>query len=94
MLVKYVSYLWITLDKNNPSTNTITNTPFHFLPFFFYVPSFSYRPNYPVEYLTTLLAFESIDKCHEWLEPFGVSFTDLSRCIIDCKNSMSALPNI
>ena len=55
---------------------------------------FSYRPNYPMDLLTRSLAFESTKKCEEWVAPFSLSFTDLKKTIIDCKNSMAALPNI
>lgn len=55
---------------------------------------FSYRSNYTVEALIQTLAFETKQKCNEWLEPFNLTFTDFNKTIIDCKNSMAALPNI
>lgn len=54
----------------------------------------SYRPNYTVDSLIRTLAFETKQKCVEWLVPFNLTFTDLNRTIIDCKISVAALPNI
>lgn len=55
---------------------------------------FSYRPNYPVDLLTQTLAFVSSKKCDEWMAPFNLTFTDLSKTCIDCKNSVAAIPNL
>lgn len=55
---------------------------------------FSYRPNYPVGLLKQTLAFDSTKKCEEWMAPFNLTFTDLNKTSIDCKNSMAAIPNI
>lgn len=55
---------------------------------------FSYRPNYPVDLLVQMLAFESRQQCEDWMVPFQLSFTDLKHTAIDCKTSMAAIPNI
>lgn len=42
-----------------------------------YLPSiiiFSYRPNCPVDYVSHALAFESVDKCFDWLSTFELTF--------------------
>lgn len=66
----------------------------------------AYRPHCPVEYVSQTLAFDSEDKCYEWLSTFDLTFvtkqeTDAvascgnttSRKLIDCKTSMNALVN-
>lgn len=35
---------------------------------------FSYRPNCPVDYVSQALAFESVDKCFDWLSTFELTF--------------------
>ncbi|XP_031624923.1 leukocyte receptor cluster member 8 homolog [Contarinia nasturtii] len=53
----------------------------------------TYRPNYPVELVAKVLAFESCEKCVEWMTPFNVAITD--NTTIDCKTSASvAIPLI
>lgn len=54
---------------------------------------FSYRQNISVNFVAEELAFKSVEECLEFLEPFGLSFTDVGRTSIDCKSSMSALSN-
>lgn len=55
----------------------------------------AYRPNYPVESVTKTLAFESSEKCVEWMTPFSVAFTDNTSSLIDCKTSATvAIPLI
>ncbi|XP_026468489.1 leukocyte receptor cluster member 8 homolog [Ctenocephalides felis] len=54
----------------------------------------SYRQNIPVAFLTCELAFENDDECLEFVTPLGVIFSDVSKTLIDCKNSMAAISNI
>lgn len=55
----------------------------------------SYRPNFPVESVVRILAFESFEKCVEWMTPFSVAFTDNTNALIDCKTSATvAIPLI
>jgi len=54
----------------------------------------SYRQLLPVSYVSSELAFETEEKCLEFLTPFGLVFTDVTRSKIDCKASMACLPNI
>ncbi|XP_065358656.1 leukocyte receptor cluster member 8 homolog [Calliphora vicina] len=44
-----------------------------------------YRPNISVDYVTELLAFESRDKCKEWLTGFSLPFVGADETQIDCK---------
>lgn len=60
---------------------------------FFFVKITSYRPTYPVELVAKILAFESHEKCVEWMTPYQVAITDNTS--IDCKTSASvAIPLI
>lgn len=54
----------------------------------------SYRQNVSISYLMEALAFHAQEDCLAFLEPFGLTYTDLSRTLIDCKSSMSVLQNI
>ncbi|XP_023299322.2 leukocyte receptor cluster member 8 homolog [Lucilia cuprina] len=45
----------------------------------------SYRPNISIDYITELLAFESRDKCKEWLTAFSLPFVGADETQIDCK---------
>lgn len=55
----------------------------------------SYRPNFPVNELIQLLAFDKKDQCEEWMAPFNLVFADSQRTIIDCKTSANvSLPLI
>ncbi|XP_017075823.2 leukocyte receptor cluster member 8 homolog [Drosophila eugracilis] len=46
----------------------------------------SYRPNISVDYITNILAFESSEKCKEWLDTFSLPYVaDGSQ--VDCKNA-------
>ncbi|XP_037813460.1 leukocyte receptor cluster member 8 homolog [Lucilia sericata] len=45
----------------------------------------SYRPNISIDYITELLAFESHDKCKEWLTGFSLPFVGADETQIDCK---------
>ncbi|XP_061386993.1 leukocyte receptor cluster member 8 homolog [Musca vetustissima] len=47
----------------------------------------AYRPNITVDYITDLLAFESRDKCKEWLNGFNLPFVGADGAQIDCKNA-------
>uniref|UniRef100_A0A1I8MDW2 PCI domain-containing protein n=1 Tax=Musca domestica TaxID=7370 RepID=A0A1I8MDW2_MUSDO len=47
----------------------------------------AYRPNITVDYITDLLAFESRDKCKEWLSGFNLPFVGADGAQIDCKNA-------
>ncbi|XP_013101336.2 leukocyte receptor cluster member 8 homolog [Stomoxys calcitrans] len=47
----------------------------------------AYRPNITVEYITDLLAFDSRDKCKEWLTGFSLPFVGAGELQIDCKNA-------
>ncbi|XP_075152687.1 uncharacterized protein LOC142226514 [Haematobia irritans] len=47
----------------------------------------AYRPNITVDYVTDLLAFESRDKCKEWLTGFSLPFVGADEAQIDCKNA-------
>ncbi|KAK9881521.1 hypothetical protein WA026_016401 [Henosepilachna vigintioctopunctata] len=53
-----------------------------------------YRQNVPLSFLMEDLAFKTREDCLQFLEPFGLTFTDDSKCFIDCKSSMSVLPNL
>ncbi|XP_063698065.1 leukocyte receptor cluster member 8 homolog [Culicoides brevitarsis] len=65
----------------------------------------AYRPNISVDFVSRMLGFETSSKCEEWLAtlnltlvPASNSTTANSSCksestMIDCKASMSALPN-
>lgn len=55
---------------------------------------YSYRQNIPVSYLGQEMSFENAEKCLEFLAPFGLSYTDISRTSVDCKTSMAAIVNI
>lgn len=55
---------------------------------------FSYRQSIPTNFLLEELAFKTRDDCLQFLEPFGLTFTDDTKNFIDCKISMSALTNI
>lgn len=56
---------------------------------------YSYRPNYPVDLVAKALAFESDEKCVEWMTPYTVAFTDNTQTMIDCKTSATvAIPLI
>ncbi|XP_047113690.1 leukocyte receptor cluster member 8 homolog isoform X1 [Schistocerca piceifrons] len=54
----------------------------------------SYRPFLPVSLVTQELAFESDEKCLEFLTPFGLKFDDAQRTKIDCKTSSTIISNI
>ena len=54
----------------------------------------SYRPNISVSNVTQELAFKTTEECLGFLDPFGLTFTDVDRTLIDCKTSMAVLPNI
>ncbi|XP_044746932.1 leukocyte receptor cluster member 8 [Coccinella septempunctata] len=54
----------------------------------------SYRQSIPLTFLSEELAFKTGEDCLKFLEPFGLTFTDDTKNFIDCKISMSALPNI
>lgn len=56
---------------------------FPFTIFYFFLSS--YRPNISVDYVTELLAFESRDKCKEWLTGFSLPFVGADETQIDCK---------
>lgn len=79
------SKLWPFQAPHN-SSHKLINLSFNF-------KKFSYRPNYPVELLIQTLAFDTKEKCEEWMTPFCLTFADSKRTIIDCKNSAtSSLP--
>ncbi|KAH8412333.1 hypothetical protein KR009_001347 [Drosophila setifemur] len=46
----------------------------------------SYRPNLGIDYVTNVLAFESFEKCKEWLDTFSLPYT-ADGAQIDCKNA-------
>ncbi|XP_008199580.1 leukocyte receptor cluster member 8 homolog isoform X2 [Tribolium castaneum] len=54
----------------------------------------SYRQNISVNFIQQELAFPALEETLKFLEPFSLSFTDLSKSHIDCKTSMASLPNI
>ncbi|KAF5272771.1 hypothetical protein FQA39_LY07798 [Lamprigera yunnana] len=54
----------------------------------------SYRPNITVNNVAQEMAFKSAEECLGFLEPFGLTFADIDRTLIDCKTSMAVLPNI
>uniref|UniRef100_A0A1L8DGR5 Putative leucine permease transcriptional regulator n=1 Tax=Nyssomyia neivai TaxID=330878 RepID=A0A1L8DGR5_9DIPT len=56
----------------------------------------AYRPNIPVEYVSKILAFDSTQKCTEWLQPLELAYvtTEGVGVQIDGKNSMNAIGNI
>ncbi|XP_018336764.1 leukocyte receptor cluster member 8 homolog [Agrilus planipennis] len=54
----------------------------------------SYRQNISLDVVAQELAFKSREDCLEFIEPFGLTFTDVNRTSIDCKASMAALSNI
>ncbi|KRT79740.1 hypothetical protein AMK59_7957, partial [Oryctes borbonicus] len=54
----------------------------------------SYRQNISVNFVAEELAFKSQDDCLSFLEPFGLTYTDDEKSSIDCKSSMSGIPNI
>ncbi|KAJ9589116.1 hypothetical protein L9F63_017575, partial [Diploptera punctata] len=53
-----------------------------------------YRPLLPVSFVVQELAFESDEKCLEFLSPFDLTFADIQRTKIDCKSSVAVLNNI
>lgn len=54
----------------------------------------SYRANIPLDIVAHTLAFETSDRCLEWLEPFALTFADAARTQIDCKTSTAIVANI
>lgn len=48
----------------------------------------SYRPNISVEYVSNVLAFDSTEKCKEWLDTFSLPYA-ADGAQIDCKNAAS-----
>lgn len=40
-----------------------------------------------MDYITDLLAFETRDKCKEWLNGFSLPFVGTDEAQIDCKNA-------
>jgi len=47
---------------------------------------FSYRPNISVDYITKILAFDSSEKCKEWLDTFSLPYA-ADGAQVDCKNA-------
>uniref|UniRef100_A0A1B0A3V9 PCI domain-containing protein n=1 Tax=Glossina pallidipes TaxID=7398 RepID=A0A1B0A3V9_GLOPL len=45
----------------------------------------AYRPHIGIDFITELLAFDSLTKCQEWLVGFNLPFTGLENNQIDCK---------
>ncbi|XP_073826698.1 uncharacterized protein [Musca autumnalis] len=45
----------------------------------------AYRPNITLDYITDVLAFESREKCKEWLSGFSLPFVGADGSQIDCK---------
>ncbi|XP_044270823.1 leukocyte receptor cluster member 8 homolog isoform X2 [Tribolium madens] len=54
----------------------------------------SYRQNISVNFIQQELAFPALEETLKFLEPFNLTFTDLSKSQIDCKTSMASLQNI
>lgn len=72
-------------SKPIPNTHTSTTSKQNHL------RSYSYRANIPLDALVETLAFDTTEKGLEWLEPFGLTFVDASRTIIDCKTSSTVV---
>ncbi|RZC38927.1 leukocyte receptor cluster member 8 -like, partial [Asbolus verrucosus] len=53
----------------------------------------SYRQNISVNFIQQELAFPALEETLKFLEPFTLTFTDISKTHIDCKSSMTSLPN-
>jgi len=51
----------------------------------------SYRPFLPLSFVVQELAFDSDEKCLEFITPFGLIFEDIQRTKIDCKASLAVL---
>lgn len=51
----------------------------------------SYRPLLPLSFVVQELAFDSDEKCLEFITPLGLTFEDIQRTKIDCKASLAAL---
>lgn len=47
----------------------------------------SYRQTLPVSFISTELAFDSDTQCVEFMDQFGVVYTDMERTKVDCKAS-------
>ncbi|XP_055679466.1 leukocyte receptor cluster member 8 homolog [Lutzomyia longipalpis] len=56
----------------------------------------AYRPNIPVEFIAKILAFDSTQKCLDWLEPFELAYITAEgvKVQVDCKTSMNTIGNI
>ncbi|XP_021937854.1 leukocyte receptor cluster member 8 homolog isoform X2 [Zootermopsis nevadensis] len=54
----------------------------------------SYRPFLPLSFVVQELAFDSDEKCLEFITPFGLTFEDIQRTKIDCKASLAALNTV
>ncbi|XP_030383549.1 leukocyte receptor cluster member 8 homolog [Scaptodrosophila lebanonensis] len=48
----------------------------------------AYRPNLSIDYVTNILAFDSTEKCKEWLDTFSLPYA-ANGAQIDCKNAAS-----
>lgn len=59
-----------------------------------YFYCFSYRQNVSVTFVAQELAYKTPEDCLGFLESFGLNYADNGGSLIDCKSSMSALPNI
>lgn len=45
----------------------------------------AYRPNIAIDYITELLAFDTYEKCKEWLTGFNLPFVGSDETQLDCK---------
>ncbi|KAK7868176.1 hypothetical protein R5R35_003047 [Gryllus longicercus] len=54
----------------------------------------SYRPFIPASLVMQELAFDSDEKCLEFLAPFGLTFMDAERTKIDCKASVASINSV
>ena len=51
-----------------------------------------YRPNLPVNFLTSQLAFKEEGQCMSWLQELKVVFVSSDESKVDCKASSTILP--
>lgn len=55
---------------------------------------YSYRPTIPTALVLKEMAFETEEKCLEFLMQFSLTFTDSTKSHIDCKTSMNSISNL
>uniref|UniRef100_A0A1B8XUB4 Uncharacterized protein n=1 Tax=Xenopus tropicalis TaxID=8364 RepID=A0A1B8XUB4_XENTR len=56
-------------------------------------PFFSFRPDLPVSYIQSELAFANEEECQSFLASLSLVFAGNDASKIDCKLSLAVLPN-